>query len=76
MVQVYKQKVKHLLAEQQAGMSDAKTDGQQSLKLLQHEERSAKLSVCVCMMCSCVCREKLHELELNVRMLKVRFCCC
>lgn len=56
MVQVYKQKVKHLLAEQQAGMSDAKTDGQQSLKLLQHEERCAKLSVCVCvhhLLCSC-----------------------
>jgi hypothetical protein len=34
-LKVYKQKVKHLLHEQQSNMTEVKTDGQVALKLLQ-----------------------------------------
>lgn len=39
-LKIYKQKVKHLLHEQQAGMSDLRIAGEESLTLLQDEQRA------------------------------------
>lgn len=38
-LKVYKQKVKHLLHEQQSHMTDVRYDGETALKLLQHDQR-------------------------------------
>lgn len=38
-LKVYKQKVKHLLHEQQAHMTDVRTDGEKALKLLEDDQR-------------------------------------